>query len=132
MNCQKNKVIKSHGIFYLENRDKLLKVNDTNTNDVIKILEKQSSNPFKINGLFESMRSMTWTLYLTLYPSHNKIMNKINIKKNVVWFTLLLFLLPQFILLFLLLLLLYVYSFYLSILILFTCESGYIKCVCCI
>ena len=37
-NCQKNKVVKSHGIFYLENRDKLLKVNDTNTNDVIKIL----------------------------------------------------------------------------------------------
>ena len=37
---------------------------------------------FKINGLFESMRSMT----LTLYPSHNniEIMNKINIKKNVV------------------------------------------------
>ena len=37
-NCQKNKVVKSHGIFYLENRDKLLKVNDTNTNDVNKIL----------------------------------------------------------------------------------------------
>tara|TARA_B100000401_G_scaffold398662_1_gene309432 strand:- start:30 stop:500 length:471 start_codon:yes stop_codon:yes gene_type:complete len=37
-NCQKNKVVKSHGIFYLENRDKLLKINDTNTNDVIKIL----------------------------------------------------------------------------------------------
>tara|TARA_Y100000590_G_C15231709_1_gene830381 strand:- start:142 stop:612 length:471 start_codon:yes stop_codon:yes gene_type:complete len=37
-NCQKNKVIKSHGIFYLENRDKLLKVNSTNINDVIQIL----------------------------------------------------------------------------------------------
>ena len=37
-NCQKNKVIKSHGIFYLENRDKLLKINDSNTNDVIRIL----------------------------------------------------------------------------------------------
>ena len=36
--CQKNKVIKSHGIFYLENRDKLLEVNSTNVNDVIKIL----------------------------------------------------------------------------------------------
>ena len=36
--CQKNKVIKSHGIFYLENRDKLLKVNTTNVNDVIRIL----------------------------------------------------------------------------------------------
>ena len=37
-NSQKNKVIKSHGIFYLENRDKLLKVNSTNINDVIQIL----------------------------------------------------------------------------------------------
>jgi len=37
-NCQKNKVIKSHGIFYLENRDRLLKVNSTNVNDVIRIL----------------------------------------------------------------------------------------------
>ena len=37
-NCQNNKVIKSHGIFYLENRDSLLKVNSSNKNDVIKIL----------------------------------------------------------------------------------------------
>jgi len=37
-NCQKNKVIKSHGIFYLENRDKLLKVKSTNVNDVVRIL----------------------------------------------------------------------------------------------
>ena len=36
--CQKNKVIKSHGIFYLENRDKLLKVKSTNVNDVVRIL----------------------------------------------------------------------------------------------
>ena len=31
-------MIKSHGIFYLENRDKLLKVDHTNVNDVVKIL----------------------------------------------------------------------------------------------
>ena len=36
--CQKIKVIKSHGIFYLENRDKLLKVKSTNVNDVVRIL----------------------------------------------------------------------------------------------
>ena len=47
MNCQKNKVIKSHGIFYLENRDKLLKVNDTNTNDVIKILGQPHTKSIK-------------------------------------------------------------------------------------
>ena len=46
-NCQKNKVIKSHGIFYLENRDKLLKVNDTNINDVIRILGNPHTKSIK-------------------------------------------------------------------------------------
>tara|TARA_B100001029_G_C14865435_1_gene341439 strand:+ start:111 stop:581 length:471 start_codon:yes stop_codon:yes gene_type:complete len=46
-NCQKNKVIKSHGIFYLENRDRLLKVNTTNTNDVIKILGQPHTKSIK-------------------------------------------------------------------------------------
>ena len=46
-NCQKNKVIKSHGIFYLENRDKLLKVNSTNINDVIKILGQPHTRSMK-------------------------------------------------------------------------------------
>ena len=46
-NCQKNKVIKSHGIFYLENRDKLLKVNSTNVNDVIKILGQPHTRSIK-------------------------------------------------------------------------------------
>ncbi len=46
-NCQKNKVVKSHGIFYLENRDKLLKVNNTNRNDVIKILGQPHTKSIK-------------------------------------------------------------------------------------
>ena len=46
-NCQKNKVIKSHGIFYLENRDRLLKVNNTNVNDVIKILGQPHTKSIK-------------------------------------------------------------------------------------
>ena len=46
-NCQKNKVIKSHGIFYLENRDRLLKVNNTNVNDVIKILGQPHTRSIK-------------------------------------------------------------------------------------
>tara|TARA_Y100001970_G_scaffold283602_1_gene399166 strand:+ start:4882 stop:5352 length:471 start_codon:yes stop_codon:yes gene_type:complete len=46
-NCQKNKVIKSHGIFYLENRDKLLKINETNINDVIKILGQPHTKSIK-------------------------------------------------------------------------------------
>ena len=42
-NCQKNRVIKTHGIFYLENRTVLLKVESSNRNDVIKILGKPHS-----------------------------------------------------------------------------------------
>ncbi len=40
-------MIKSHGIFYLENRDKLLVVNTTNTNDVIRILGQPHTRSIK-------------------------------------------------------------------------------------
>ena len=39
-NCQKNRVIKTHGLFYLQNRAVLLKIQTSNRNDVIKILGK--------------------------------------------------------------------------------------------
>ena len=42
-NCQKNRVIKTHGIFYLQNRAVLLKVQTSNRNVVIKILGKPHS-----------------------------------------------------------------------------------------
>jgi outer membrane protein assembly factor BamE (lipoprotein component of BamABCDE complex) len=45
-NCQKNRVIKTHGIFYLQNRAILLKVESSNRNDVIKILGKPHSKSF--------------------------------------------------------------------------------------
>ena len=38
LNCQKNRVIKSHGIIFLEKREALLKPNFSNKNDVIGIL----------------------------------------------------------------------------------------------
>ena len=38
LNCQKNRVIKSHGIIFLEKREALLKTTVTNKNDVINIL----------------------------------------------------------------------------------------------
>ena len=36
--CQRNQVIKSHGISYLEKREKLIFVNKSNKNDVVEIL----------------------------------------------------------------------------------------------
>jgi len=38
LDCQRNKVIKSHGIIFLEKRESLLKTTLTNKNDVINIL----------------------------------------------------------------------------------------------
>ena len=35
--CQRQEVINTHGIAYLENREKLLTINESNKNDVIKI-----------------------------------------------------------------------------------------------
>ena len=42
-NCQKNRVIKTHGIFYLKNREPMLEVNNSNKNDVIKLLGQPHS-----------------------------------------------------------------------------------------
>ena len=36
--CQRNEVIKTHGISYLEKREKLIVLNKTNKNDAIKVL----------------------------------------------------------------------------------------------
>ena len=37
-NCARNQVIKTHGIAYLEKREKLITINKSNKNDIIKIL----------------------------------------------------------------------------------------------
>ena len=44
---QKNRVLKTHGIFYLENRAALLESENTNRNDVIKILGQPHSKSLK-------------------------------------------------------------------------------------
>ena len=36
--CQQNKVVKSHGISYLEKREKLIEIHTSNKNDTVKIL----------------------------------------------------------------------------------------------
>ena len=36
-NCQQNELIKTHGISYLEKREKLILINQSNKNDVLKI-----------------------------------------------------------------------------------------------
>ena len=46
-NCQRNKVINSHGIMYLENRQELLVINKSNKNDVITRLGQPHSRSIK-------------------------------------------------------------------------------------
>ena len=41
--CQRNEVIKTHGIAYLDKREKLIIVNESNKNDTIAILGQPSS-----------------------------------------------------------------------------------------
>ena len=38
INCQNNKVVKSHGIIFLDKRESLIKTNISNKNDVINVL----------------------------------------------------------------------------------------------
>ena len=41
--CQRNEVLKTHGIAYLDKREKLIIVNESNKNDTIDILGQPSS-----------------------------------------------------------------------------------------
>ena len=48
-NCQNNKVVKSHGIIFLEKREKLIEANISNKNDVINILGEPHVKSIKDN-----------------------------------------------------------------------------------
>ena len=51
-NCQRNEVIKTHGISYLEKREKLVFVNKTNKNDIIKIFGQPSTKGMTDDNLW--------------------------------------------------------------------------------
>ena len=51
-NCQRNEVIKTHGISYLEKREKLILVNISNKNDAIKILGQPATKGMTDNNLW--------------------------------------------------------------------------------
>ena len=51
-NCQRNEVIKSHGISYIEKREKLLIVNKSNKNDTIKIFGQPATKGMVDNNLW--------------------------------------------------------------------------------
>ena len=49
LNCQNNKVVKSHGIIFLEKREKLIETNVSNKNDVINVLGEPHVKSIKDN-----------------------------------------------------------------------------------
>ena len=51
-NCQRNEVIKSHGISYLEKREKLIFVNKSNKNDVVQIFGQPSTKGMTDDNLW--------------------------------------------------------------------------------
>tara|TARA_B100000029_G_C17444047_1_gene912568 strand:+ start:566 stop:1015 length:450 start_codon:yes stop_codon:yes gene_type:complete len=50
--CQRNEVIKTHGIAYLEKREKLLFISKTNKNDTVKILGQPSTKGMTDDNLW--------------------------------------------------------------------------------
>ena len=50
--CQRNEVIKTHGISYLEKREKLIILNQSNKNDTIKIFGQPATKGMTNNNLW--------------------------------------------------------------------------------
>ena len=50
--CQTNQVIKTHGISYLENREKLIFVNKSNKNDVVELFGEPSTKGMTDDNLW--------------------------------------------------------------------------------
>ena len=50
--CQRNDVVKTHGISYLEKREKLIYLNKSNKNDTIKVLGQPSTTGMTNNNLW--------------------------------------------------------------------------------
>ena len=50
--CQRNEVIKSHGISYLEKREKLIIIKKSNKNDTIKVLGQPATRGMTNNNVW--------------------------------------------------------------------------------
>jgi len=88
--CNQNKVIKTHGISYLEKREKLIIINKTNKNDAIQYLGQPSTRGMTNNNLWIYIeRTITRKSMLKLgknYVSKNNVLvlefDKYGVVKN--------------------------------------------------
>ena len=52
LGCQRNEVLKTHGIAYLEKREKLIVINKSNKNDTMKILGQPATKGMTNNNIW--------------------------------------------------------------------------------
>ena len=52
ISCQRHEIVKTHGISYLEKREKLIIVNESNKNDAIKIFGQPATKGMTDNNLW--------------------------------------------------------------------------------
>ena len=82
-NCQRNEVIKSHGISYLEKREKLIVIEKSNKNDVINIFGEPSTKGMTNDNLWIYIeRSMTRGKLLRLGTNYVKKNNALVLEFN--------------------------------------------------
>ena len=92
--CQRQQVIKTHGVAYLENREKLLIVNKSNKNDVVQIFGQPATKGMNDDNLWIYIeRTRTRGTLLTLgrnYLKKNNVLilefNKLGILKEKEFF----------------------------------------------
>ena len=81
--CQRNEVIKTHGIAYLENREKQIFVDKSNKNDVVKIFGQPSTRGMTDDNLWIYIeRTMTRGKLLKLGRNYIKKNNVLVLEFN--------------------------------------------------
>ena len=73
--CQRNEVIKTHGVAFLDKREKLIIVNKSNKNDVIKIIGQPASKGMNDDNLW---------IYIERTKTRGKLLKlgRTHLKKN--------------------------------------------------
>ena len=81
--CQNNEVLKTHGIAYLDKKEKLISVNQSNKNDVVKILGHPSTTGMEDNNLWIYIeRTYTKAAAFKLGKNHLKKNNVLVLEFN--------------------------------------------------
>ena len=83
LGCQQSELSKTHGISYLENRQKLIVINKSNKNDTVSILGPPSTKGMTDNNLWIYIeRTITRSTVLKLGKNHLKTNNVLVLEFN--------------------------------------------------